>query len=111
MKKTAIILSVVLFTAGCAKVLMPSQADADRGASKFPGLTVAQLDEGRTLFKQKCTQCHPAKKAASRDEEQWEKIVPQMAEKAKRKGKEEISSADQETILKYLITMSTASKK
>ncbi len=106
MKKAIVILSVVLLTSCSAKLAMPTQSDADRGSAKFSGLTVAQLEEGRALFKSKCTQCHPAKKPSSRDEVKWREIVPKMAEKAHRKGKEEISSTDQEKILKYLITMS-----
>ena len=110
MKKAIIILSVIFLTS-CAKVLMPTQSDADKGATKFPGLTVAQLNEGRAMFKHKCTQCHPAKKSTSRDEQKWREIVPKMAGKAMKKGKEEISPADQEIILKYLITMHDSHKK
>jgi hypothetical protein len=112
MKKTIVILSVLFLTSCSAKLLRPTQSDADRGAAKFPGLTVTELNEGRAMFKHKCTQCHPAKNPSSREEDEWRKIVPQMAAKAmKKKNKKKISDADQEIILKYLITMSEAHKK
>jgi len=111
MKKVIIILSVI-FMASCTKMIVPTQSDADRGSAKFSGLTVAQLEEGRAIFKHKCAQCHLAKKASSRDEEEWKRIVPQMAEKAARKkNKKQITGADQEMILRYIITMSNAHKK
>lgn len=93
------------------RILIPKQRDANAGAAKFPGLTLAQLKEGRAMFKHKCSQCHPAKRPVSRDEATWRHIVPIMAAKAQKKGKEEISPADQEIILKYLITMSDAHRK
>jgi hypothetical protein len=110
MKKNVVILSVVLLTSCSAKLLRPTLADVDRGSAKFPGLTVAQLNEGKALFERKCTQCHPAKKPSSRDEVKWRQVVPAMAAKATKRGKEEISEADQDKILKYLITMSRSSK-
>jgi len=111
MKKTIFILSVIFLTS-CAKVLTPKQSDVQVGTAKFPGLTLAQLDEGRTLFKHRCTQCHLAKNPTSRDEEEWRDIVPKMAAKAEKKThKKKIPPADQELILKYLITMSDSHNK
>jgi uncharacterized membrane protein len=111
MKKGIIIFSV-LFLTSCAKVFVPTQSDADKGAAKFSGLTLAQLNEGRTMFKQKCTECHLAKKATSKDEEQWRKIVPMMAQKSmKKKESKQITGPEQDMILKYLVTMSITHKK
>jgi len=112
MKKTLIIFSVVFLASCSSKLIRPSQSDVDKGATKFSGLSLAELNEGRAMCKQKCTQCHPAKSPSSRNEDEWRKIVPQMAAKAmKKKNKKKISDADQEIILKYLITMSEAHKK
>ncbi len=85
---------------------VPTQADADRGAMKIPGLTLAQLNTGKTNFEQQCSKCHKLKDPASRDETEWRKVVPKMAAKAEKKmEKVVIDQAMQESILAYLITM------
>ena len=114
MKKTLFcFFTIALLTACSAKLAVLTQADADRGALKFPGLTLNDLVEGQSLFKLNCSQCHPLKNPTSRNEVQWRKVVPRMAAKAERKAnKKKIDAATQEKILKYLITASiaTASK-
>jgi len=107
MKKALIISSVILLASCSLKVIKPTQADLSRGQKEFPGMTMAQLEEGKSTFKRLCTQCHPAKSPTSRGEKEWREVVPEMAGKAAHKPKKkQISEADQQLILKYLITMS-----
>ncbi len=110
MKKTLIILIVVAISSCSHKLYKPTQADAVRGAKNFPGLTVDELNKGKQLFENKCTQCHGTKDPGAWTEAQWRKIVPAMAEKAAQSHKDEISSAEQDAVLKYVITMRTAKK-
>jgi cytochrome c5 len=112
LKKSFIIISIVLFTAcSSAKLLTPSQHDVSRVSSKFPGYTLTDLNQGKALFESTCDRCHKLKNPASRDEEQWDKIVPKMIGKLnKKEGKTEIDSTQQESILRYLVTMSSAPK-
>ncbi len=109
MKKIIAIASVVLFAAcGTVKLPAPSQADANKGAAKYPGYSLADLANGKAAYEKTCTSCHKLKSPASKKASQWEKIVPEMAAKAKKKahGNEVISSKEQETILHYLVAMS-----
>lgn len=109
MRILIVVISIFCLTACGATLTAPTQADADRGAKKFPGLTMTELAEGQNLFKAKCSQCHGLKNPTSRTEEQWRKVVPKMAGKAERKAnKEKIDAAAQEKILKYLITTTLA---
>ncbi len=105
--KTAILLYALLFLVSCAStkmVITPTNADVDRIAAKYPGYTLQQLDQGKTLFTTHCGNCHGLKNPASKSEEQWQKIVPRMAAKVNKKG--EVLNADgQELILRYLVTM------
>lgn len=102
-----IVASICFLTACGVTLTAPTQTDVDRGAKKFPGLTLNELAEGQNLFKAKCSQCHGLKNPTSRNEEQWRKVVPKMAGKAASKAnKEKIDAATQEKILKYLITTS-----
>jgi cytochrome c2 len=110
MRKILLLAFIVIVSAcGTVKLLTPTQADADRGTQKFTGYTLADLNQGKTLFEQDCAKCHRLKRPESRNEEQWNKIVPKMVKKAnKEAGTEKINQADQDLILHYLITMNAA---
>ncbi len=111
MKKITIGLSILLFCACTAKVIMLSQADADRGAAKFPGATLASLNEGKGHYEQYCRSCHGLKKPTSESEAEWKEIVPDMVKKTNKKaGSEVVDSKKQELILQYVITMSSVQK-
>jgi cytochrome c553 len=106
MKKTMIILGTVILAAcHTTKVLMES--DAERGAKKYPGYTFAQLQQGKADYEKYCGTCHGLKKVSSQRPEQWEAIVPDMARRAEGKAGKEINAAAQESITRYLVTMST----
>lgn len=109
--KTIVFVSAfALFLSACsAKLIIPSQSDVDRVATKYPGYSLNQLNEGKTLYMTYCKGCHGLKNPASKTEEQWNKIVPVMVKKVNRK-KEVLTSEQQESILKYVITMSSHAK-
>lgn len=112
MNKLILSLCVFVLFSCSAKLLAPTQADAERGMTKYEGLTLASLNEGKALFEQNCSKCHGLKSPTSRNEEKWNKIVPIMVKKVNKKaGKEEIDAAEEQLILKYLVTMSTAPGK
>lgn len=48
--------------------------------SEFPSTDIA---EGSSLYNENCGKCHKFKTIANYNEEQWNKIVPNMAAKAK----------------------------
>lgn len=111
MKKAHLIIIATLILAACGttRLIQPTQADAERGAQKYSNLTLADLNQGKAIFEQNCSLCHGLKKPASRNEEQWNKIVPNMTAKVnKKKGAETIDSHSQDILLRYLITMSMA---
>ncbi len=106
MNKTVFVLLVVFISACTAtKLVEPSQSDADRGAQKFPGYTMGELNEGKTVYLENCNKCHRYKAPQSRDEAKWDKIIPTMAKKAK------LDDAQQKLVLEYVVTMSTSTAK
>lgn len=105
MKKYIIVCLAVILSSCSAKLLMPAEKDATAISSKYPGTTLADLNKGKAIYETKCTQCHPAKKPSAYTEAQWKHEVPDMAAKAKRKGKVEISEDEQTLILKYVLAM------
>jgi hypothetical protein len=112
MKNKIITTVSLLFLAGCASVqlLTPGQSDVERVKTKYPDYTLAELNQGKILYEENCGNCHSLKKPSSESEQEWNKIVPEMAKKADKKGIK-IDPKQQELILKYLITMSTAGNK
>jgi cytochrome c2 len=109
MKKYLLIIGVILLAAcKSTKLLTPSQSDVDRVSSRYPGYTLAELNHGKAIFTQYCGQCHKLKKPESRTEEQWKTIVPRMVAKVNKKEKDAIDADEEEVLLKYLVTMSTA---
>ncbi|MBS1934892.1 MAG: hypothetical protein JST96_12900 [Bacteroidetes bacterium] len=102
---------MVLICAGCisacatVKLAEPTQIDADRGSQKFSGYSLNDLNEGKKIYEANCNKCHRYKAPESRDEAKWDDIIPKMAKKAK------LSSDQQELVLKYVVTMSTAKSK
>ncbi len=111
MKKSFYLFLMTVFTACSVKLIPPSQGDVDRVSAKYPGYTLAALNDGKALFEQTCSRCHRLKNPASGNEDKWKEIVPKMIGKLnKKEGKEVIDSKQQESILQYLVTMSSAPK-
>jgi cytochrome c5 len=105
---------IILASCSAAKFVPapPTQADADRIASKYPGITVEELNLGKQHYEAQCATCHGLKNPVKWNETQWKSIVPKMAEKANKKAKKEVVDNNmQESILKYVIAMSTSGKK
>lgn len=113
MKKAITFFSLLLLVSCAAnRVLVPNEADAARGAQKFPGLTLSELNEGKTIYEANCGLCHELEKPRSRNEAGWNAIVPGMVAKVNKKaGSEVIDSHKKDLILHYLITMSNAPKR
>lgn len=95
---------VVLVACGTTKAAL-TQADADRGAKEFSGLTLADLNQGQIDAEKYCAQCHQYKKPQTRTQEQWKEIVPRMAKKD-RPGILKIDAKTEKSILAYYVTMS-----
>lgn len=94
-------LLLVLVACGSSKMAL-TQADADRGAQKFSGLSLADLNQGKTDSETFCIKCHGYKKPQTRTESEWREIVPRMA----KKNGSGIDAKTEKSILAYMVTMS-----
>ena len=117
--KKIITYSFLIFLAACSgnkvastkPVVGMSQADADRGAIKYSGLTLTDLNKGKSIYEANCGTCHGLKSPDSRDEKSWIHEVDVMVPKANRKaGSQVIGDAEKDLILKYLVTMGPLNK-
>lgn len=109
MKKTVLISATVALLLNCApaKIINPTQADAERMRSKFPEYTLADINEGKKLYEANCGNCHGLKDPTKKTADKWEHEVPKMAAKINKK-EVKLTDAQQELILKYLVTFSKA---
>lgn len=109
MKRLIILTSFSLFIVSCAglQLATPTQADVDRMEETYPELTVAELIEGKGLYEDKCSRCHGLKDPVAFSNEEWNRIVPNMANKAR--GRQiSLTSEQEQSILRYLETMSSS---
>ncbi|KAB2805437.1 cytochrome c [Phaeocystidibacter luteus] len=106
MKRTISILAVLTLVAcGSAKLAAPTQADVDKASDAYPGYTLAQMNEGKGLYEQKCDKCHGLKDPTAFSPEQMREITPKMVEMANER-QQSISADQAELIEKYLVTAS-----
>lgn len=70
--------------AGCAAALpRPSPATVTRAQGRWPDSSLAQLEQGRSMFVQRCSGCHALPLPDSRTEAEWKKVMDEMAAEAK----------------------------
>ena len=70
--------------AGCAAALpRPSAATAARAQGRWPDSSLAQLEQGRSVFAQRCSGCHALPLPDSHTEAEWKKVLDEMAAEAK----------------------------
>jgi cytochrome c5 len=102
MKKLFILTCCLAIIASCASkktIASMSESDAARAASKFPGATMATLQQGKLSYEENCGKCHGLKSPSEYNEEQWRKHVKRMAPKAK------IDKPTEDLVLQYVVTM------
>ena len=103
-----IFIGTVLAACGAAKVASTLSNDTlTVGQSIYPDLTMEQLNHGKEIYETQCNVCHGLKSFEGYDQASWGNIVPNMVEKANKKaGSSVISDADQQDLLRYVVTMS-----
>jgi hypothetical protein len=115
MKNTLTICILLFFITECSTtsvVIMPTQLDADRIAQRYPDHKLDDLHRGREIYIKNCGTCHDLKDPASETEMKWAQIVPVMVKKVNEKADSIVIDAPaEETLLRFLITMSSAPKE
>lgn len=101
--KKLLVLAFVIFLVACAayKPLTPSQSDADRASKSIPGITLADLNQGKAIFQKSCHKCHSLKKPFNKTPDEIEMALPKMAKRAK------LDKQQEDLVLKYLLTMTS----
>lgn len=77
---------------------------AAAGEKRYPGINIADLTEGQTLFYSKCGNCHGLPEPDSEKEEKWPKIMDHMAPKSK------LDDVQKEKVLRYILCAADVKK-
>lgn len=93
----------ILAACGSSALPEPTVADASRGSAHFPDLTLAELQQGRTLYASRCGSCHALKRPAELLPEQWQEEVSEM----RSKNGVKLSDAEARAIVRYLAVAAT----
>jgi mono/diheme cytochrome c family protein len=88
----------------CARVQMPrpTALDATRGSQRFPGLTVGELEHGRSLYVARCSSCHQPVPPSRIAAQEWPEHVAEMSERA------HLDAQERRLVEAYLVTMAEA---
>ena len=79
MKPILIALLLVASVACTTQLYTPTEANVN----KVEPASLAELQQGHDLFKNKCGKCHKLPKPVSHSKDEWVKILGKMAPKAK----------------------------
>jgi hypothetical protein len=79
MKTTIIIILVLAFVSCTTKLYIPSEANVNKRETA----SLAELQQGKEIFSNKCGRCHKLPKPEKHMPEEWTKILEKMAPKAK----------------------------
>lgn len=102
MKKVLVIVISIVFI-GCATVstLKPTDSDLTIMQQKIPGITIEKAQQGFRLYKFNCAGCHYLHKPSDYSISGWEKVLPDMLNRAKI-----TSEKEQQLIRNYLFAKS-----
>ena len=89
---------------GCAAGLPPvTELQAERASERWPGTSVAQLEQGRALYQGRCGNCHQLFSPGHFPEQRWRVEIAEMRERA------HLSAEQENLIFQYLATASSSS--
>lgn len=94
---------LVLACAHAGFVPQPTFADVERVQPIEPGLTLAEMQQGRAVYVQRCSSCHPLHGPGEYRADQW----PGLVEKMKREKKVKVPAVDQAVMERYLVAFSS----
>jgi len=89
---------------GGSPIPQPTAADASRGSAHFPDVTLSELSQGRTLYVNRCGNCHVLKRPVELPPEQWQAEVSDM----RAKNGVKLSDAEAQAIVRYLTVAASA---
>lgn len=96
--KQALVLGCLAAAVACGASVAPEPrlADVARIEDRYPGTTLAELEQGRSVYLSRCTSCHAPVTPDSIPVDRWPHEVSEMSERAR-------LGADEPLVVKYLV--------
>jgi mono/diheme cytochrome c family protein len=89
---------------GCAAALPhATAADATRVSSAFPGTTQPRLEQGRSVYVERCAGCHELREPASEAPLAWPRLVAEMRDE----HGVHLTREEEQGIVSYLVSVSS----
>jgi mono/diheme cytochrome c family protein len=97
-------LLVLLVLGACAHSAPPvaTEADVARASGQFPGITVEELNRGRSIYAGRCSSCHQPPAPTDHRVDEWPGHVAEMSERAR------LTDEEEALVVRYVQVMSTA---
>jgi cytochrome c5 len=92
-----------LAACGGTRLPEPIAADAARAAARYPGVTLADLADGRALYRARCAACHRPVAPAAIAPAAWPGEIAKMQRRAG------ITSDEARAIERYVVAIATRS--
>jgi len=87
--KVLLLISVVFTLWYCSsKVLPPTSSELNQFKQTNPAIDTSSIAKGYDIYARSCHKCHGLKNPGNFTNEQWNKILPTMAKRAKLKEDE-----------------------
>lgn len=96
--------TAALLSCGASPIPRPTAADAARASAHFPDVTLSELEQGRSLYLNRCGSCHALKRPGELAPERWPGEVSEMREK----NGVRLSDIEARAIVRYLTTAATS---
>ncbi len=94
------LVGAAVLVACTASLVHPGPADGQLATGRWPGTTVAQLEQGRAAYVAHCSRCHALHVPEEYPASDWPALVDAMADRA------QLGAADREAIVRFLVTTS-----
>jgi len=102
---TLLLAGLALLAVGCTRPPpTPTTADLGRVSSRYPGLTLAELQQGRDVYQSRCGSCHVLYQPSQHGPSEWPHLIGEMAQRAK------LTEADRNRVERYLVALSSRSR-
>jgi cytochrome c5 len=84
---------------------VPSEKELTAAKTKFPDVSLDQLQKGHSIYFGACTKCHGAENPTKGSEGKWAHVLDEMAPKAN------LSADEKESVWRYIMSVRLASAK
>ena len=95
-------LAIVAVAAGCAATPLPrpTAVNAQAAQARWPGATLAELEQGRSIYVARCRSCHEPVQPGAHAAGEWPGLVAKMRDRAG------LDDDEARLVERYVVTMS-----